>query len=231
MATRGPFNVLYPVIFRSGGDTTRVAFGKHIQEIERIYGILTALDSDKISADDLGDKLGSFKPKVSFSDISGSLELSRTTGNLDASRVIGKLSNANIDASNVNGLNSFVSGLIPPPKDNGDGIVKCEPDEIGYIKFNNGLFIQWGKVSIDNLGSSDNNEAAERSASFKTKFPNICLHIQATILNSSNDSRPRARDHSPVIRSLANDSFVFQIQVPEDEAWNYLSLFYFAIGY
>ena len=37
MGLLGPFNVNYPVIFRSGGDTTRVAFGKHIQEIERIY--------------------------------------------------------------------------------------------------------------------------------------------------------------------------------------------------
>ena len=31
----GPFNVGYPVDFRTGGDTTRDAFGKHIQEIMR----------------------------------------------------------------------------------------------------------------------------------------------------------------------------------------------------
>ena len=228
MPILGPFNVCYPVIFRSGGDTTRVAFGKHIQEIERIYGILNALDSDKISASDLDGKLGNFKPSLSFNDISGSLDLSRITGHLDASRVIGKLSNANIDADNVYGLSSLVSNLIPDDK--GDGIVTCEPDSNGYIKFSNGLILQWGIANIDNMGSSDDNEEAERTASFKTKFPNICLHLQATIRNSSN-SQPRLRDHSAIIRSLATDSFVYQIQVPDDETWNNLSLFFLAIGY
>ena len=111
MATRGPYNVMYPVAFRSGGDTTRVAFGKHIQEIERIYGILTALDNDKLSASDLDGKLAGFKPSMSFSDITGNIDMSRITGNLDfsritgnvpAARVTGKLSNANIDTANVN---------------------------------------------------------------------------------------------------------------------------------
>ena len=30
MATIGPFEAGYPVNFKSGGDTTREAFGKHI---------------------------------------------------------------------------------------------------------------------------------------------------------------------------------------------------------
>ena len=110
MALLGPFSVGYPVIFRSGGDTTRNAFGKHIQEIERIYGILNALDAGKISADDLQGKLDGFKPTVSFNDITGYLDMSRITGNLDfsritgnvpAARVVGTLSNANIDKLSI----------------------------------------------------------------------------------------------------------------------------------
>ena len=237
MALLGPFSVGYPVIFRSGGDTTRNAFGKHIQEIERIYGILNALDAGKISADDLQGKLDGFKPTVSFNDITGYLDMSRITGNLDfsritgnvpAARVVGTLSNANIDAANVNGLESVIGGKIV---DKGDGIIKCEPDYNGYAKFNNGLFIQWGNVNVENLGSSDVNEATERTASFPVDFPNICLNLQATIRNDANSGSPRARDHSPVIRSLATDKFVYQIQVPEDEAWDNLSLYFFAIGY
>ena len=232
MAILGPFNVSYPVIFRSGGDTTRVAFGKHIQEIERIYGILNALDADKISASDLDGKLGNFKPSLSFNDISGSLDLSRTTGNLDASRVVGKLSNANIDASNINGLSSLIGGLVPTPEDKGDGIVDCEPDSNGYIKFNNGLIIQWGKVSIDNLGSSDANEQSERNAAFSLSFPNTCLNVQATIhVDDSVSVSDRKRDFIPLIRAIHTTDFNYSIQVPDDVHWDNISMFFQAIGY
>ena len=54
----GPFNVGYPVNFTSGGDTTRDAFSKHIQEIERIYGYLNALDAGKVSASDVSSLTG-----------------------------------------------------------------------------------------------------------------------------------------------------------------------------
>lgn len=179
MSILGPFNVGYPVVFRSGGDTTRVAFGKHIQEIERIYGIVNALDSDKISASDLDGKLGNFKPNMSFSDITGTLDMSRITGNLDfsrisgnldASRVVGKLSNANIDAQNVNGLQSIVNGLIP--KDKGDGITDFEAEEDGYFTFGNGLLIQWGvsDKGINHIGH----------VTFPKKFPNKCLVVSAS---------------------------------------------------
>lgn len=50
-----PVGVQYPVKFYSGGDTTRDAFGKHIQEIERIYGLLNGLDAAKVSASDVSN--------------------------------------------------------------------------------------------------------------------------------------------------------------------------------
>ena len=49
----GPWSVLYPVRFYSGGDTTRQAFGKHIQEITRIYGLLNALDAAKAGSEEI----------------------------------------------------------------------------------------------------------------------------------------------------------------------------------
>ena len=48
-----PVAVQYKVNFYSGGDTTRDAFSKHIQELERIYGLLNALDTAKVSASDV----------------------------------------------------------------------------------------------------------------------------------------------------------------------------------
>ena len=44
------FKVGYPVDFRSGGDTTQQAFGKHIQEIVKIYGDLNALNAESLSS-------------------------------------------------------------------------------------------------------------------------------------------------------------------------------------
>ncbi|MBQ7665777.1 MAG: hypothetical protein IJS42_03580 [Synergistaceae bacterium] len=185
MAIIGPFSVGYPVAFRSGGDTTRVAFGKHIQEIERIYGILNALDADKISASDLDSKLAGFKPKLSFSDISGNIDMSRITGNLDfsritgnvpATRVVGKLSNANIDTANVNGLTDFVKGLIPAPSGgSGDGITDVEAEENGYVKFANGFMIQWGYKTA--LGLGTDNIPKVDDITFPAPFQNKCLNV------------------------------------------------------
>ena len=55
MALVGPFSKGFAVNFKSGGDTTRDAFGKHIQEIDRIYGYLNALDAGKVSADEVSN--------------------------------------------------------------------------------------------------------------------------------------------------------------------------------
>ena len=188
MALLGPFNVGYPVAFRSGGDTTREAFGKHIQEIKRIYGILNVLDTDKVSASDLNGMLSGFKPSMSFDDISGSLDLSRTTGNLDgsrisgkidASKIYGKLSNATIDAGHVNGLNALINSLIPPSSGEGEGITDIKKQENGYALFNNGLIIQWG-ISPKGSGLIGH-------ANFTKKFPTKCFAvIGSTYLEDGN---------------------------------------------
>ena len=233
MALIGPFNVAYPVLFRSGGDTTRVAFGKHIQEIEKIYGILNALDSDKISASDLDSKLGNFKPNMSFNDISGNLDMDRISGNLDfsringnipASRVIGLLSNANIDAANVNGLNSLVTSLIPDNK--GDGILDVEPEKNGYAVFANGLLIQWG---VSNKASNHIGHAT-----FSKKFPHQCLVVVASTY--LNDGSINGKDYGGSyckmnINQWDEAGFGFNTQTENfgDDWCGYVS--YFAIGY
>ena len=143
-----PVGVGYPVDFRSGGDTTRDAFGKHIQEIERIYGMLNALDAGKVGASDVSGSIGSvnssltahinsstphpnWKPSVSWNDLTNKPSLSALSGNLDASR--------------ISGLTSLIDGRIPAS--GGDGITSGSLGDNGYVKFKNGLIIQWGKTA------------------------------------------------------------------------------------
>ena len=151
MALLEPFNVAFPVDFRSGGDTTKDAFGKHIQEIERIYGIINAVNADKLSAEDIADKLGkievlnddlqdhinSVKPhpnyKPTFNDI---------TGDLDASRVKGQLPIRVFREGDAffEDLNSTT--LIIP-----SDITSKNLSKNGYVKFNDSLIIQWGSTT------------------------------------------------------------------------------------
>ena len=147
MALIGPFSVGYPVNFTSGGDTTRDAFGKHIQEIERIYGYLNALDAGKVSASDVSGLSGSigsvntaltnhinssnphpnYKPSVSWSDLTNKPNLADLNGNLPVSRITG----------------------LPSTSDTGDGITDSSLSNNGYVKFNNGLIINWGRLTLN----------------------------------------------------------------------------------
>ena len=174
MALLEPFEVMYPVAFYSGGDTTREAFNKHIQEIERIYGALNALNAAAVSSDDVGTSIDSkikahidstnphpnWKPSLSFSDI---------TGNLDASRVHGELTNATIDAGKVNGLKDFITTTAP---NKGDGITGSNIKDNGYVKFNNGLIIQWGNNYADKTGDS-----ATITVNFPIPFSSSCFAV------------------------------------------------------
>ena len=188
MSLLGPFSKGFPVAFRSDGDTTRDAFGKHIQEIDRIYGYLNALDAGKASADEISGSLGdlntvltqhinssnphpNWKPSFSFSDLSGTV---------DASKVSGKLTQATIDASRVNGLTALITGSIPEA--GGDGITSSNLAGNGYVKFKNGLIIQWGVHTKDDAGGK-----WEHSVTFPIPFPNICYTVTATC-NPNNDS-------------------------------------------
>ena len=168
-----PFEVAYPVKFYSEGDTTKDAFGKHIQEIERIYGLLNALNADKLSVDvfnnihnahvnssnphpnlDLGNTKGSLATSrlsgnLPFSRIDGSLDLSRTTGNLDGSRVTGTLSNANIGTGGINGLESYVKGIVEA---NAGGIKTTSK---GAYMYAGDVLLQWGSVHAGEMSNGE----------------------------------------------------------------------------
>ena len=179
-----PVGVGYPVNFCSGGDTTRDAFGKHIQEIERIYGMLNALDAGKVGASDVSGSIGSvnssltssltahinssnphpnWKPSVSWNDLTNKPSLSALSGNLDTSR--------------ISGLTSLIDSRIPAAS--GDGITSGSLNDNGYVKFKNGLIIQWGTVHYVS--------GYPCYYKFHTAFPNSCfaMSCQGHTKNSS----------------------------------------------
>ena len=229
-----PVQTAYKVNFYSGGDTTRQAFSKHIQEIDRIYGLLNALDTNKVSASDISGSLGSITSsltahinsanphpnwKPSFSDISGTLP---------GSRVVGALPYATIDASNVTGLTSVINGQLPAPS--GDGITSSSPVTNGYAKFKNGLIIQWGKKT---LSKASWNEGTANSATFPTAFPNECFIVtagtEAIVADSNND----AVDCIIQVKNITKTGFKYLVQNFYGSSWqNWTSIVcsYIAIG-
>ena len=162
----GPYSVAFPVDFTSKGDTTRDAFRKHMDEITRIYGILTGLDADTIDSDAVNEILQkhvnstnphpNYTPSVSWAnvtnkpglgDLSGNIDGSRISGMIAASKVSGALTGATIATGNVTGLEAFVNGKIP------DGITESTLGETGYVKFGNGLIMQWGSIDYNGNGT------------------------------------------------------------------------------
>ena len=180
----GPFSVGFPVNFSSGGDTTKKAFKKHIDEITRIYGYLNALDAGKVSASDVSGLSGSISGvssqltahinsstphpnwKPTLSSLDGNLDVSRITGNWPLSKTSGTL-----DASKVSGLDAAITAKIPASS--GDGITDSTLNTNGYVKFKNGLIIQWG---VHKAVSG----AWEHSVTFPIPFPNTCYTVVAT---------------------------------------------------
>ncbi len=253
MALIGPFSKGYPVDFKSSGDTTRNAFGKHIQEIERIYGYLNALDAGKVSASDVSGLSGSignissqlqahidstnphpnWKPSVGWSDLTGTKpNLADFGGNLDASRVSGKLSNANIDTSGVNGLKSFVEGLIPSGGGGGSGTgitSLFSTAKTGYAKFGDLLTIQWGETGTYNIsgnGSIGNTEV--HSENFATNFTSACY----VLLDNGPVSRGLGSNGTitTTIESYDRQSYVVSVQNSATLGATSLPVKYIAIG-
>ena len=234
MALTGPFSVTYPVNFYSGGDTTKEAFGKHIQEIQKIYGILNSLNSDKVSADELTSKLQAHindsnpHPNLNLANISGSLPFSKITGNLDATRITGTLSNAYIDKSRVNGLESYVTGLIPADK--GFGITQYDFSNNGYVKFSNTFLIQWGYYEYTVSG---NDNEKQKYVSFPTAFGTRCFSISLTIAEQSSDADYRKNLFFQLIHDkTTKNGFYFYPQYA-DEVGDYqkpVRCYYIAIG-
>ena len=183
----GPFEVGYPVDFRSGGDTTREAFGKHIQEILKIYGDLNALDSGKASSLEIAEKITehvnasnphpNWKPSLSFSDL---------TGTLDASKVIGTLINAYIAATHITGLENYVKSVMQA---NPPDLSELEYDEPkiesnnGYMKLPNGMIMQWGVSTV---------AAKTGRLTFPIGFPTACVSVTGCTYINDDETNGRA---------------------------------------
>ena len=194
----GPWTPNYPVDFKSNGDTTRAAFGKHIQEIERIYGLLSGLGAAKIEAEDLtsamtanknewataiateksaresaiaaevtarsnGDvALGRRIDGLTFGDIGGTLGLDRTMGDLPSSRVSG-----NFGTDRIDGLENFVKA---------HNVSEGNVNPNGYVKFGNGLIIQWGEWEFSDFPANE----YIMTRNFYKNFPNACFTVLLT---------------------------------------------------
>ena len=173
-----PWEPSFPVRFYSGGDTTREAFGKHIQEILKIYGLLNALNSGKASSLELEKAIQehkndpnphpNWKPLLNFSDLSGTI---------DALKVIGTLVNAYIAANHVTGLEAFIKSVmsadISKLQDDINNSGQFEAPTIsnnqGYIKLPNGMIMQWG------IGDATAQHGAR--ITFPLEFPTKCLSV------------------------------------------------------
>ena len=229
-----PVKVQYKVNFYSGGDTTRQAFSKHIQELERLYGLLNDLDAAKVSASDISSGIGSISSsltahinstsphpnwKLTFSDIGGTLP---------GSRVVGALPNAKIDAENVTGLADAINGELPSPS--GDGITSSSPAENGYAKFKNGLIIQWGRRTLERASWS---EGGYMSASFPTAFTTACYTVVAGTEAEVPDSSNKEVDCMVQVKDITKTGFKYLVQEfygSSWHAWTKIHCNYIAIG-
>ena len=225
----GPFSVGYPVNFTSGGDTTKDAFWKHIQEIKKIYGILNALDEALISAGDISSAISgelqkhinstnphpNWEPSLSFSDITGYISADQIRDN-------------SIPAGKISGLSALIGGQIPPDK--GDGLISTSIKEDGYAEFNNGLILQWGNGTFGPISEQS------YGIVFAKKFPNKCLNVSLT-LYSSKESAVLSVTPQLISEKITTESFYFYLQYfwnTVDEIWSYdgdLGISWQAIGY
>lgn len=229
MATIVPYEVAYPVNFQSGGDVTKEAFGKHIQEIERIYGIINGLNASKVSADEFKSKLQSHiddsnpHPNLNLSNTQGTLPSSRITGNFDFSRITGSLDTSritgNFDTSRINGLANFINGKIPSV------ISASTRAENGFVEINESLIINWGKIKFSSRNTG------EVTANFVRSFPGQCRNVVAS-LGYSASSIDQDRQLFLLIRSYNKTSVTFQVQEDTDtERWDNVYISFIAIGF
>ena len=224
-----PFDVAFPVNFYSGGDTTKDAFGKHIQEIERIYGIINALNADKLSASEFTTRLQNHiddtnpHPNLELDNTKGNLPFSRITGNLDGSRITGEITNATINYAKINGLSGYVSSQIP----SNAGITYQHTGVNGlWMRFPGGPMMQWGTRTV----YKTEYEEKPISTTFPTPFSTYVSIVMASTEITGGDSA----DNMFQVRDITKTGFKY---IPQefDQAglvndWSTLVLHFFAIG-
>lgn len=171
----GPWSVQYPINFVANGDTVHQGFYKHIQEITRIYGLLNALDSGKVTTSDLTAALANYVTTTTFNSHVNSasphpnltLGVDKITGNWPLSRVSGSLAAGNMDIAGLKtSLKPWIENLVGGGSASGNG----------YFTLPNGLMFQWGSR---NLTIADGNEEIYQ-LNFHVAFPNECFSVMVT---------------------------------------------------
>lgn len=233
MAKLGPFIVSFPVDFRSGGDTTKAAFGKHIQEIERIYGLLNSLDADKISASDFTEKLtehvNSQNPhpniKLALSSLTGDIDMSRVTGKLPASRVEG-----NFSTDKITGLSNLIADIVSKsiPSTGSHSYTGTS----GYANFSTGLQIRYGEHEVFKYETEGQNETTVRTHDFSKAFTTRCAAVMLT-LHYKNLEVTQHENLTAFVHSCTKTSFSYHIEVNEggETSFDNLGIQYIAIGH
>ena len=184
------YQVTYPINFVANGDTVHNGFHKHIQEIERIYGLLGGLERSKVTTGDLVSTLANYvtktefdnhvnstnpHPKLQLATLGGNLDVSRITGNWPLNRVSGTLGTGNMDINGLkSSLQSWVEGL------GGGGVSDVSFGTNGYLKFQNGLMIEWGTIP------AVSNDTHDYAVTFHKAFPNACFCLAGCVVDTTN---------------------------------------------
>ena len=173
------YDITYPIDFRSGGDSVKAAFSKLIEEVRTIYGILNELAGDDFTDEQRASILASLTGNIDGSRITGNIDAVHISGTLTASKVSGALTNATIPCGNVTGIRGEITKILP--ESSGYGITESEIADTGYVKFANGIIVQWG-----NSGAVFG-ESAEALFFYPFRFIKV-LTVQVTLQDSDRAS-------------------------------------------
>ena len=187
-----PCEPMFPVRFESGGDTTTQAFGKHIWEIQRIYSLLNALDAGKAGSNEIVDAIKSITHNT-LSGLQGGgggdyYHLTRAqVDKLDGAPASWELLKQHNrlnglqggDGSNYYHLSEeekikLMEIIHSGGGGGGSGITEEKISDNGYVKFGNGLILQWGR---SNVTKNSSNSGGTGTVTFPIAFPVVCYAV------------------------------------------------------
>ena len=226
------FSVEYPVNFRSGGDTTKDAFWKHIQEIQRIYDIMNAINAASASSDSIS---GAISGELQRHEINPNTHQNiklKFTNLTDKINAVTQIADNSIPTGKINGLSALISNIVDIPTINySNAFPSSKIQENGYVKLANSLVIQWGNMTL----SKPLQEKAYK-VTFSQAFEEKCLNISLT-LQSTEGSNALSITPQTIKEKITKTDFEFFLQYfwnSVDEVGSYqgnVSISYIAIGY
>ena len=177
------YSMKYPVDFRSGGDSVKEAFGKHIEEFRTVYGALNELAGNDLTAAEKEElKTGSINGSRIIGAIAGTISGENITGSVSGSKITGSITGATIHASKVTGLDEYIDERQSESGAGSEnyGITESQKSANGYMKFGNGLTVQWG--SADSPANVSN-----QAITFPKAFTTACYAVMITAGHSNAD--------------------------------------------